>query len=46
MQTEKVVRFLIDKKPVLWKELKQKYDPEGKYETTYKQEAATHGIKV
>nr|WBW64315.1 CSP5 [Frankliniella intonsa] len=46
MQTEKVVRFLIEKKPVLWQELKAKYDPQGQYEATYKQEAVAHGIKV
>jgi Insect pheromone-binding family, A10/OS-D len=44
--TEKVLRFLIEKKPNSWSELQKKYDPENIYYTKYKKEAEARGIKV
>ncbi|KAH0954974.1 Csp7 [Eciton burchellii] len=33
--TEKVIRFLVNKKPETWEELKKKYDPTGEYSAKY-----------
>ncbi|KAM3963365.1 allergen Tha p 1-like [Aphomia sociella] len=33
---DKTIRFLVNKRPDLWKELKVKYDPNSTYETRYK----------
>ncbi|XP_026762925.2 allergen Tha p 1 [Galleria mellonella] len=33
---DKVVRFLVNKRPELWNELKSRYDPESIYEKRYK----------
>lgn len=42
--SEKVIRFIIDKRPDDWKYLETRYDPEGKYKKQYldeKQKNAT-----
>jgi hypothetical protein len=44
--TERVLRFLIEKKPTAWTELQKKYDPENIYYTKYKAEAEARGYKV
>lgn len=44
--TEKVIKYLISKKPEQYAALEKKYDPEHKYRKAYKEEAAKHGIKV
>ncbi|CAG9809166.1 unnamed protein product [Chironomus riparius] len=44
--TERVLRFLIEKKPNQYAELQKKYDPEGIYYSKYEKEAETRGIKV
>ncbi|KAH8261260.1 hypothetical protein KR044_006024 [Drosophila immigrans] len=44
--TDKVVRFIIDKKPEEWKVLQAKYDPEDLYIKRYKERANKAGIKV
>ncbi|XP_075215740.1 ejaculatory bulb-specific protein 3-like [Lycorma delicatula] len=44
--TEKVMKFLIEKKPEQFNELEKKYDSEGKYRAAYKEEAAKHGINI
>ncbi|XP_049832419.1 ejaculatory bulb-specific protein 3-like [Schistocerca gregaria] len=33
--TEKVTKFLLEKKPDLWKQLEAKYDPNGEYRKRY-----------
>ncbi|EFN75073.1 Ejaculatory bulb-specific protein 3 [Harpegnathos saltator] len=42
---KKAIRFLIDNKPDIWKELKAKYDPEGKYVKKYEKLAEEEKIK-
>ena len=42
--TEKVIRFLVNKKPATWDLLKKKYDPNGQYSLKYEDEAHNHGI--
>lgn len=42
--TERVVRYLIDKKPTQWEVLRKKYDPENVYATKYSNEAKQLGI--
>jgi hypothetical protein len=44
--TEKVIRYLIEKKPKQWEELQKKFDPEGVYAKKYEAEAKEKGIKV
>lgn len=44
--TEKVIKFLVDNKPEMWKKLSKKYDPEGVYRNKYEKEASKKGIKV
>lgn len=44
--TERVVRYLIDKKPAQWETLRKKYDPDNVYATQYDAEARNLGIKV
>lgn len=44
--TEKVLRYLIEKKPQQWEELQKKYDPEGVYFSKYKDEAKARGFSV
>nr|CAD7446219.1 unnamed protein product [Timema bartmani] len=33
--SDKVIHFLIDNKPELWKELEAKFDPQGEYKKKY-----------
>ncbi|CAL1687470.1 unnamed protein product [Lasius platythorax] len=42
--TEKVIRYLVNKKPATWDLLKKKYDPNGQYSLKYEDEAHNHGI--
>lgn len=45
--SEKVLRFLYEKKPELFKQMEAKYDSEGKYRLKYKDRAERDfGIKV
>lgn len=44
--TERVIRFLTEKKPQQWEQLQDKYDPEHKYVQKFKSEAANIGINV
>ncbi|XP_075215739.1 ejaculatory bulb-specific protein 3-like [Lycorma delicatula] len=44
--TEKVIKFLIEKKPEKYAQLEKKYDPQGKYKAAYKEEASKRGIKI
>jgi transposase-like protein len=44
--TERVVRYLIEKKPAQWEMLQKKYDPENIYYGKFKAEADARGIKV
>ncbi|XP_055699156.1 ejaculatory bulb-specific protein 3-like isoform X2 [Phlebotomus papatasi] len=36
---ERVLRFVIDKKPDQWKQLQEKYDPQNVYVTQYREQA-------
>ncbi|KAG5320983.1 PEB3 protein, partial [Pseudoatta argentina] len=44
--TEKVVRYLVNKKPETWEQLKKKYDSTGEYSIKYTDEAHKQGINV
>ncbi|GAB1862682.1 Chemosensory protein [Camponotus japonicus] len=44
--TEKVIRFLVNKKPETWEQLKKKYDPNGEYSRRYEDEAEKRNIKA
>nr|ADN06872.1 chemosensory protein [Nilaparvata lugens]ASL05045.1 chemosensory protein 2 [Nilaparvata lugens] len=44
--TEKVIRFLIEKRPKEYALLEKKYDPEGIYRDKYKPIAEMKGIKL
>ncbi|XP_020292610.1 ejaculatory bulb-specific protein 3 [Pseudomyrmex gracilis] len=44
--TEKVIRFLVNKKPQTWDQLKVKYDPTGEFSSKYLDEAQKQGINV
>lgn len=44
--TERVIRYLIEKKPGQWEMLQKKYDPENIYYGKFKQEAEARGITV
>ncbi|XP_012226485.1 ejaculatory bulb-specific protein 3 [Linepithema humile] len=44
--TEKVIRYLVNKKPESWEQLKKKYDPTGQYSAKYVDEAKKQGINV
>lgn len=39
--SDKVIRFLIDEKPEMWKRLKAKYDPEDKFSVKYEKQMTT-----
>lgn len=43
---DRIIRFLIDKKPKQWDALQAKYDPEGIYIKSYKDEAQARGIQL
>lgn len=42
----KVIRYLIDKRPVEWGVLKTKFDPNNKFVDRYREEAEAAGIKL
>ncbi|RZF35332.1 hypothetical protein LSTR_LSTR003772 [Laodelphax striatellus] len=44
--TEKVMKFLIEKKPTEFAELEKKYDPQGSYRQKYKAEAEKRGYSI
>lgn len=44
--SDKVLRYILDKKPEEWKVLQAKYDPEGIYYSKYKPEVESRGIKL
>nr|AAT97271.1 sensory appendage protein 1 [Culicoides sonorensis] len=44
--TEKVLRYLIEKRPKQWTTLQQKYDPDNIYTRKYEAEAQKRNIKV
>ncbi|XP_030244586.1 ejaculatory bulb-specific protein 3 [Drosophila navojoa] len=44
--TDKVIRFVIDKKPEEWKVLQAKYDPEEVYIKRYRAQAQKAGIPL
>ncbi|XP_032664991.1 ejaculatory bulb-specific protein 3 [Odontomachus brunneus] len=44
--SEKVIRFLVNKKPETWDQLKKKYDPSGQYTVKYQDEAKKQGLNV
>ncbi|XP_011635451.1 ejaculatory bulb-specific protein 3 [Pogonomyrmex barbatus] len=44
--TEKVIRFLVNKRPETWEQLKKKYDPSGQYSVKYVDEAHKQGINL
>lgn len=39
--SNKVIRFMIDEKPEMWKRVKAKYDPEDKYSVKYEKQLTT-----
>nr|AXB87335.1 chemosensory protein 1 [Tropidothorax elegans] len=43
---EKVMRYLIEKKPDDWKEIEKKFDPKGDYRKAYQEDAKKRGIKL
>lgn len=44
--TDKVIRFLVNKKPETWEQLKKKYDPNGEYTKRYEDEAQKRNLKL
>ncbi|XP_045480806.1 ejaculatory bulb-specific protein 3-like [Harmonia axyridis] len=44
--SKKVVNFLLEKKPDMYKKLEDKFDPEGVYRMKYKAELEAEGIKL
>lgn len=42
----KVVKFLVTNKQDIWRDLKAKYDPEGKYSTKYEEMAHEEGVQL
>ncbi|XP_012524571.1 ejaculatory bulb-specific protein 3 [Monomorium pharaonis] len=44
--SEKVIRYLVNKKSETWEQLKKKYDPTGQYTVRYMDEARKQGINV
>ncbi|KAM0730270.1 Allergen Tha p 1 [Formica fusca] len=44
--SEKVIRFLVNKKPETWEQLKKKYDPTGEFSHKYEDELEKHNIKA
>lgn len=44
--TERVIRYLIEKKPAQWEMLQKKYDPNNVYYTKFVNEARTRGIQI
>ncbi|XP_070167145.1 ejaculatory bulb-specific protein 3-like [Polyergus mexicanus] len=44
--SEKVIRFLVNKKPETWEQLKKKYDPTGEFSHKYEDEFEKRNIKA
>lgn len=44
--TEKVLKYLIEKRPTQWDVLQKKYDPENVYTTKFREDAKTRGIQL
>jgi len=44
--SEKIIKFIVENKKDMWKELQAKYDPQGKYKDLYKEEAKNLNIEV
>lgn len=44
--SEKVIRFLLNEKPEIFKELEAKYDKEGVYRKRYEEDAKKKGIEL
>ena len=44
--TDKVIRYLIEKKPDQWTDLQKKYDPENVYIKNYKKKPESRGLKL
>lgn len=44
--TDRVITYLIEKKPAQWKQLQEKYDPENIYVNKYRTEAEKRGLNV
>jgi len=44
--SKKVIRFLVENKKDAWNDLKQKYDPNGKYAKQYEEMAKKEGVKI
>nr|WMS58736.1 chemosensory protein gene 5 [Neotoxoptera formosana] len=44
--SEKVIKFLFEKKNDMWKQLEQKYDPQGLYKQRYMEDAKKLNIAV
>jgi len=44
--SEKIIKFLFEKKNDLWKQLEAKYDPQGTYRQRYQEDAKRLNIQV
>ncbi|XP_017755191.1 PREDICTED: ejaculatory bulb-specific protein 3-like [Eufriesea mexicana] len=44
--SEKVIRFLVNKRPQMWEKLSKKYDPTGEYKVKFEDKASKLGIKL
>ncbi|GAB0088839.1 Ejaculatory bulb-specific protein 3 [Sergentomyia squamirostris] len=44
--SERVLRFVIEKKPEHWKQLQAKYDPQNKYVERYREQARSMGVNI
>ncbi|CAL7933583.1 unnamed protein product [Xylocopa violacea] len=44
--SEKVIRFLINKRPQIWEKLSKKYDPNNEYKAKFEDVATKHGIQL
>ncbi|XP_012259016.2 allergen Tha p 1-like [Athalia rosae] len=44
--SEKVIRFLVNKRPDLWSKLAEKYDPNNQYRSKFEDVAKKAGIKI
>jgi len=44
--SEKIIKFLFEKKNDMWKQLEQKYDPQGVYRQRYSEDAKKLNIDV
>ncbi|XP_003488472.1 ejaculatory bulb-specific protein 3 [Bombus impatiens] len=44
--SEKVIRFLVNKRPQIWERLSKKYDPTGEYKLKFQDQAQQRGIEL